>query len=257
MAQAEQPCECIVLKKTKLGESDLIIHGLAKDGSQVRCVAKGARKPTNANSSRLELLNTVQGMLVHGKNLDIIKDTKLVKHHRVISEHPLRFNAACLGIEPLDASIQQDLPVESLFDMTSSYLSYLEQCPEHVLSLSFVAYWIKLISLLGFRPSFSHCVACGKELPCIEAKGGAAQAFSFEEGGVVCEVCSEEAETVHIERQLLIDLNALLYARFTDIDQLDISCETKDALTSIAYKLICKVIGKHLKSMRLYQMLAT
>ena len=35
----------IVLDKTKLGESDLILELLAENGSLVRAVAKGARKP--------------------------------------------------------------------------------------------------------------------------------------------------------------------------------------------------------------------
>ena len=44
---------CIVLKHTKLGETDAIVTMLASDGSQVRAVAKGLRKPASPpNSSR-------------------------------------------------------------------------------------------------------------------------------------------------------------------------------------------------------------
>ena len=46
---------CIVLRHTKLGETDVIVTMLASDGSQVRAVAKGLRKPGNRIGARLEL----------------------------------------------------------------------------------------------------------------------------------------------------------------------------------------------------------
>ena len=42
----------VVLRKTKLGESDLILTLLSSDGSQIRAVAKGARKPKSPFSTR-------------------------------------------------------------------------------------------------------------------------------------------------------------------------------------------------------------
>ena len=41
----------VVLRKTKLGESDLILTLLSSDGSQIRAVAKGARKPKSPFST--------------------------------------------------------------------------------------------------------------------------------------------------------------------------------------------------------------
>lgn len=38
---------CIVLKHTKLGETDVIVTMLGGDGRQIRAVAKGLRKPGN------------------------------------------------------------------------------------------------------------------------------------------------------------------------------------------------------------------
>ena len=55
MASATYTARAIVLRKTKLGESDLIVTLLAQDGSQARAVAKGARKPSSPFAARLEL----------------------------------------------------------------------------------------------------------------------------------------------------------------------------------------------------------
>ena len=55
MAARTYTARAIVLRKTKLGESDLVVTLLAEDGSQVRAVAKGARKPSSPFAARLEL----------------------------------------------------------------------------------------------------------------------------------------------------------------------------------------------------------
>ena len=64
---------CIVLKHTKLGETDAIVTMLASDGSQVRAVAKGLRKPGNRIGARLELFCEADLLLHEGKSLDIVR----------------------------------------------------------------------------------------------------------------------------------------------------------------------------------------
>ena len=68
MAGPTYSLHAIVLRKTKLGESDLILTLLAEDGRQVRAVAKGARKPNSAFSSRLEIFAEVEALMASGKN---------------------------------------------------------------------------------------------------------------------------------------------------------------------------------------------
>ena len=74
MAQSTYNARVLVLRKTKLGESDLILSLLAQDGSQIRAVAKGARKPTSQFSSRLELYSQADVLLAQGRSLDIVKE---------------------------------------------------------------------------------------------------------------------------------------------------------------------------------------
>ena len=52
MAQPTYSVRGIVLRKTKLAETDLIVTLLADDGTQRRAVAKGARKPSSTFASR-------------------------------------------------------------------------------------------------------------------------------------------------------------------------------------------------------------
>ena len=52
MSQPTYPLRALVLRRTKLGESDLILTLLAADGSLAKAVAKGARKPTSSFAAR-------------------------------------------------------------------------------------------------------------------------------------------------------------------------------------------------------------
>ena len=60
MAADTYSLQALVLRKTKLGETDLIVTLLAQDGRQVRAVAKGARKPNSSFASRLEIFSEVE-----------------------------------------------------------------------------------------------------------------------------------------------------------------------------------------------------
>ncbi|MBQ3328952.1 MAG: recombination protein O N-terminal domain-containing protein, partial [Eggerthellaceae bacterium] len=53
----------IVLRKTKLGEKDLIVTLLSEDGSLLRAVAKGARKPGGSLAARIDLFRVVAALL--------------------------------------------------------------------------------------------------------------------------------------------------------------------------------------------------
>ena len=81
MSQPTYDARAIVLRKTKLGESDLILTLLAEDGSQMRAVAKGARKPASSFAARLELYSVVDLLVARGRSLDIVKEARLVAAH--------------------------------------------------------------------------------------------------------------------------------------------------------------------------------
>ena len=91
MASPTKTITALVLRRTKLGETDVIVTLLAEDGSQVKAVAKGARKPTSSFASRLELYSVAKILVAEGKNLDIVKEVRLlVRAHQRRSSSSLR-----------------------------------------------------------------------------------------------------------------------------------------------------------------------
>ncbi|MFR6500763.1 MAG: DNA repair protein RecO [Collinsella sp.] len=69
----------LVLDKTKLKETDLILTMLDERGRQVRAVAKGARKPGGRLAARCELFCTVDMLLAHGRSLDVVSQAELLE----------------------------------------------------------------------------------------------------------------------------------------------------------------------------------
>ena len=68
------PLRAIVLRKTKLGETDVILDLLAGDGRIVRAVAKGLRKPGSKFGGRLEPYSDVELLLHTGRTFEVIAE---------------------------------------------------------------------------------------------------------------------------------------------------------------------------------------
>lgn len=93
MASPTKTITALVLRRTKLGETDVIVTLLAEDGSQVKAVAKGARKPTSSFASRLELYSVAKILVAEGKNLDIVKEVRLLEGNEALRNDFFRSSA--------------------------------------------------------------------------------------------------------------------------------------------------------------------
>ena len=157
--------KAIVLDKTKLKETDLILTLVDQTGRQVRAVAKGARKPGSRLAARCELCCEVDLLLAHGRSLDIVSQAELV--------------AAPLGSQPsyellMSASAVaevarhctfEDAEDPFVFAITRAVLAQLASLDAPHLDLIVAAYVFKLLSHIGYLPDCSSCVACEDEAP--------------------------------------------------------------------------------------------
>ena len=77
MSSKTYKIRAIVLKKTKLGEKDLIVTMVDESGALVKGVAKGARKPGGSLAARLELYSSVDALMARGRSLDVVSEARL------------------------------------------------------------------------------------------------------------------------------------------------------------------------------------
>ena len=211
MASKTYSLSALVLRRTKLGESDVVCTLLAEDGSQVRAIAKGARKPSSPFSSRLEVYAVCDLLLSQGRSLDIVKEARLVQGNAHLRSDISLMQAAAPIVELLDRASQDGLRDTRLFPMACAALSAFASatCP---CSLIASAALLKILAVLGFRPRLDLCVACGK--PIRFDAGPGTIPFSVSEGGVLCRDCSSIFDAMPLEGNLLSWVHALLYGTF-------------------------------------------
>lgn len=243
----------IVLRKTKLGEADLIITLLSADGSQLRLVAKGARKPNGRFSSYLELYNMVDLLCVKGKSLDIVKECRVTFISEKLHSDPFYNTAAACISELAERVTQPELRNEKLFALTDKALHILPQLKEEQVPILAGAYMLKAFAFSGFRPSLDRCIYCDSSREWKEADDIAKElAFSYIDGGVVCSNCKISAETVFIPNILINWMQALLFCKLEDISGMDIDERTSFELLSICQQWCITHIGKPLKSLNFF-----
>lgn len=258
MASRTYSVRALVLRRTKLGESDVICTLLSSDGSQIRAVAKGARKPSSSFASRLEVFSVCDLLLCEGKSLDIVKEARLVQGNAHLRGNIELAQAAAPMVELLDKTTQVGLEDAKLFPMVCTALSCLSACsssggkgdgeascadPACLTAASL----LKTLAVIGFRPRFDACVSCG--VPIDVAALPARVSFSLMDGGLVCGECRGSSQTVSLTRGVVLWGQALLYSTFSQITQFDM--DVADCLAELRFlqMWIRQHLGIRLKSL--------
>lgn len=174
----------IVIDRTKLGETDLILTVLDAEGAQVRAVAKGARKPGGRFASRVQLFCELDLLLARGRSLDIVSEAALVEPHVGLRGDLERVSAASAVCEVAQRTCFEDATDPFLMPVCSRALLACEQASDQAhLDLAVAAYIMKVLSHQGWRPELDGCVACGD---------AAVSRFSPTAGGCLCESCARD-----------------------------------------------------------------
>ncbi|WP_104179758.1 DNA repair protein RecO [Arthrobacter sp. B0490] len=173
--------EGVVLRTYKLGEADRIIVLLTRDQGQVRAVAKGVRRTSSKFGSRLEPFMSVELLLAHGRNLDIITQaqTKGAYGHGIASDYG-RYTAATAIAETAERLTDIGEAGSAQYALVAGAFSALSR-DLHPSELILDSYLLRALSTAGWAPSFTDCARCG--VP------GPHSAFSAPLGGAVCADC--------------------------------------------------------------------
>ena len=268
MASPTYRSRVLVLRKTKLGESDLILTLLAESGEQIRAVAKGARKPNSQFASRLELYSIADVLFASGKSLDIVKEARLIEGHDGIRQQAEHASCAACCTELLARISQPDLPNEKLFPLTEAAFAALSTADREHAPLIAGGHLLKTMAFAGLRPSLAHCVSCGRAIaptmPTTSVTAGthstaqtsAAEPpthdtlpFSYAEGGVLCADCALSFTRLAVSRAQLAWVETLIRSTFAEI--LALPADTASAFSALQFSQmwIREHLGSDLKSL--------
>lgn len=218
----------IVLGRTKLGETDLILTLLGQDGCQLRAVAKGARKPGGRLAARCELFCEGDYLIAHGRSLGIVSQAELLDAHDAIRGDLDRVSAASAVCEVARLTCYEEAEDPFLHPICSRALRACEEATSRAhLDLVCAAYAFKVLAHGGWRPELDDCVECGDPAP---------GRFSVMAGGMLCESCSggiEGAEPVSPSQVAWV--RSLLGSTFDQLLAAQVDEGTSSWLASLAH----------------------
>jgi DNA repair protein RecO (recombination protein O) len=207
------PLRVLVLRKTKLGEADLILTLLAADGRQVRAVAKGARNPRAKLGARVEPFSVLDVLLHSGRNLEILAEAEMSASHDVLRSDYDRMVAGAVVLDVLDKIAVEGQAEPQLLDMALVTLDVLESVPIESLDLVLIAFLLKALAMHGYRPALDACASCGSGLDEYSS-------FSVEAGGAVCGSCGGGGVRLSEDARLL--MRALMRSKLADVAGLEV-----------------------------------
>ena len=230
MAAKTYRTRALVLKKAKLGEKDLIVTLLSEDGSLIRAVAKGARKPGGSHAARAELFTPLAALLAEGRSLDVLCEARREQ-----------------GVASVELSLEQSAccaAVAELITLVASFDALGGSDGAAALLLCAAALW-KVTAQAGFRPALDSCAVCGASLQGVGKQREVP--FSALEGGALCDGCRNRPDAAPQDGTVLAWCSYVLGARYADIAaQPDPSAAS--ALISLLQSWTSVHMGRRLKS---------
>ena len=235
-------CRAIVLDKTKLKETDLILTLLAESGRQVRAVAKGARKPGSRLAARCDLCCEVDLLLAKGHALDIVSQAELMAAPLGAQPTPELLSSACAVVEVARLCCYEDAEDPFVFPITSAVLAALSEARDAAyLDLLVAAYVFKLLSHIGYRPDYSGCVSCGDP---------ATSYFSAQAGGLLCASCAAGIPGAdEVDVNTVRWLRALIAMRFNELSVADIDGQVATFLLALSHVWAATHLDARLRAM--------
>ncbi|NLG10705.1 MAG: DNA repair protein RecO [Coriobacteriaceae bacterium] len=241
----------LVLKKTKLGETDLIITLFSEVGKQLRAIAKGSRRPGSKLGAHLELYSAVD-LLVHtGRSLDVITEVRSWVTNEACRRDIEHSAGAAVIVELLDKVSRDNVIEPRLYPLSLEALRCIGDAEHCGIDLIVAAYIIKATAQLGYRPALLNCAVCGSPVNVVT---GTKLAFSFLEGGIQCRLCKDNGyldTTILMDADRLMWAHTLLQSRFMELEAYCLSeySELGRSMLDFAQRWLHSHLSIHLKSL--------
>jgi len=174
-------CEALTLKKSPMGEADLVVTLFTKDRGKLRAVAKGARRTSSKLMGHLEPLTHVRLSLAQGRNLDYVTQAQVVESFANLKQDLGAITKGLYVAELVDGFGSEASSNQPLYQLAIEILKSIEQDPENEWPLRF--FEMHLLRVSGLMPELYRCVECQQSL----SPGG--HRFSPTLGGTLCSNC--------------------------------------------------------------------
>jgi len=147
----------IILRTIRYSESSLIVHWLTEGHGRISTMVRGALRPKSSFRGKLDLFFVCQLSFQRStrSTLHHLREINLKETFERLRRDVDKINQASYVAQLTSKSIEEDTPVEGLFDLLITFLSGLSQPrkPDLVLVLWFE---FRLLQLLGLEPQWKQ-----------------------------------------------------------------------------------------------------
>jgi DNA repair protein RecO (recombination protein O) len=181
----------LIIRDFDRGESDVILEVFTLKWGRVYLIAKGGRRSKRRFFNKLEPFTYLK-ILVDGERSGFLRldQAELVSLFLNLRRDLRRLLCGFYALELLHLMTALWDPHPEVLRVVLKFLAFLDKFipkEEHLRLLE-----LRMLSELGYRPSFERCVICGREL---QEDGE----FSLNRGGVVHEGCEKGDFSLSLE----------------------------------------------------------
>lgn len=207
--------EGIILKELRYKDASKILKIYTREHGKISVMAQGALKPKSNMMAATEVFSCCEFQLRKGKEFYYISQADILDSHYSLRESIDRVSYGFYILELLNKSLPDEQSNEKIYELLKKGLKALSESKDDYLKL-IVAYELKFVSFLGYRPHITSCVSCGRELS-IPVK------FSNILGGALCRDCtSMDLQACSTTNGILEASHRLLMSALDDLDNVDL-----------------------------------
>lgn len=225
--------EVLILKEVKYKENDKILHALSKSKGKIQLLSKGCKKNNSHLINVSQLFAYSKCVLFKSKDMYIIDQAELIDNFYNIRNNMDAFLNGNYILELINFVAQENDVDYKIFNMTVELLRCLSQFNKDFGKLT-AAYELKLVSMLGYKPDFTHCLSCGSNLK-------SNSRFSIEEGGFYCKDCEKYGSGINMEYNEILTMERILKSKFENISSIE---NINSKIINLIRKFLFYYIGK-------------
>jgi DNA repair protein RecO (recombination protein O) len=197
--------EGVVLRTYPFSETSKIVHAFTLDFGTESLLAKGARRQASRFGGALETFTRSELVYYRRKTstLHVLSECSVIDSYVGLAGDLAKFYAGSAGLEMVKKFSMPEETNPELYRLLTWSLASMAAGERADVESILVFFTWRFLSLLGFRPDFTTCASCGREM------AGPALLFANERAaGGVCEACARRtppAHAVHAKAADIID----------------------------------------------------
>ena len=184
----------LTLRKSPVGEADLISSLYTREHGKLDVLARGARRLTSKLVGHFEPLTLVRLSIARGRTLDVVAEAEVVNAFPNVKADYASVARGLHVAELIDGFSATSAPNPPALELALHTLEVIGEQPradaDLALDLPLRYFDLQLLQLSGFLPELYQCVECGDELAPERHR------YAAGAGGVLCADCATPPDIV-------------------------------------------------------------